>query len=270
MPDHLENMSRIYSERNWSLYEFLDQTLDPRGPDYLYDLAAEYVNSGSVILDAGCRNGAHLIRLVQDHHAAGVGVDPVEAHIRQATAAVKDAGLEHRVQIRRGVMEALPYPNGHFDFVWCRDVLENVDTLQAAMTEMARVLALDGHMLVYTNFVTGRLEPLEARMMNRHLGNVPESLIEGHVERVFAVAGFAVVRKDLIGTEWREYAEERTQPVSQALLRLARLRRQRSVVVERYGQETYDHVEANLHWLLYQFLGKLQPTVYLLRPRGNM
>jgi len=63
------------------------------------------------------------------------------------------------------------------------------------------------------------------------------------------------------------YAEERTQPASQALLRLARLRRQQDSVVARHGQDIYDHVQANLYWEVYQFLGKLLPTVFVLRRR---
>ena len=56
--------------------------------------------------------------------------------------------------------------------------------------------------------------------------------------------------------------------VSQALLRLSRLRRQRDALVQRFGQDIYDHVEANLHWETFQFLGKLLPTVYILRRDG--
>ncbi len=86
----------------------------------------------------------------------------------------------------------------------------------------------------------------------------------------FENAGLAVERKDVVGTEWREYAEERTRPASRALLRLSRLRRQRNTVVERYGEDVYDYVEANLHWEAYQLLGKLQPTLVLSsRPRGG-
>jgi hypothetical protein len=56
-----------------------------------------------------------------------------------------------------------------------------------------------------------------------------------------------------------------TQPVSRALLRLARLRRQREDIVAHHGQDIYDQVEANLHWELFQFLGKLEPLVHVLR-----
>ena len=74
-----------------------------------------------------------------------------------------------------------------------------------------------------------------------------------------------VAVKDAIGTEWREYAEERTRPVSRDLLRLARLRRQRDRIVADAGEEIYRHIESTLHWAVYQFLGKLLPTIYVLR-----
>ncbi len=106
-------------------------------------------------------------------------------------------------------------------------------------------------------------------MFSRHLGNVADNLVERNVEQAFASAGLMIERKDAIGTEWREYAEERTRPASRTLLRLSRLRRQQETLVEKYGQNIYDHVEANLHWEIFQFLGKLRPTVYVLRRDGS-
>jgi SAM-dependent methyltransferase len=267
MPTHLERMSRTYSDETWSVYDLLDRSLEPRGPDSLHDLAAEYLAPGAVILDAGCRDAAHLIRLVQAHDATGVGVDPIESHVARANAAVAAADLGTRVEIVQGALEALPYPDGHFDFVWCRDVVEQVDPLVPALKGAARVLKRNGHMLVYTVFVTDLLTPREFELLEHHLGNVASNLVECNVEEAFDNAGLMIERKDAIGTEFKEYSEERTQPASRTLLRLARLRRLRSSVVESHGEDIYSHVEANLHWELFQFLGKLQPTVYVLRHR---
>jgi len=94
-------------------------------------------------------------------------------------------------------------------------------------------------------------------------------LVEENVEAAFAHAGLAIERKDVIGTEWREYAEERTKPASLALLRLSRLRRQRDALVEQFGKDICDSVEANLHWETFQLLGKLLPTVYVLSRAGQ-
>jgi hypothetical protein len=123
-------------------------------------------------------------------------------------------------------------------------------------------------MLVYTTFASDRLTAQEAELLNRHLGNVPANLVQQNAEAAFVQAGFMIERTDPIGTEWREYLEEQRGTVSRALLRLSRLRRQRDALVPRVGQEIYDHVEANLHWEVFQFLGKLLPTVYVLRRDG--
>lgn len=267
-PANRRQLSRVYGKETWRVYEVLDESLAPSGPDSLYDVAGSYLTADSRLLDAGCRDAAHLIRLIQRYGATGVGVDPVEVHIERAKAAIESAGVADRADVFVGVMQHLPFPDGHFDFVWCRDVVEQVDDLDAALSEAFRVLRPGGHMLVYTTFVTDRLTAQEADMLNRHLGNVPANLVEANVEVAFARAGFAIERKHAIGTEWREYLEERRGTVSRALLRLSRLRRQRDELVQRFGEDIYDHVEANLHWETFQFLGKLLPTVYILRREG--
>ncbi len=124
-------------------------------------------------------------------------------------------------------------------------------------------------MLVYTTVATDLLEAGEAAMLSQHMGNVDANLAETHLESAFGQAGFVIEEKDVIGTEWREYAEERTQPVSKALLRLARLRRQRESIIASHGKDIYEHVEANLHWEAFQLLGKLRSIVYVLGPRPS-
>jgi ubiquinone/menaquinone biosynthesis C-methylase UbiE len=262
-----EQLSRVYSEETWRVYDRLDESLAPRGPDMLYDLAGQYLEPGSKVLDAGCRDAAHLIRLVSLYDVTGVGVDPVEVHIDRARVAVEAANAQKSVEVFVGVMHDLPFPDGHFDFVWCRDVVEQVDDLEGGLRETARVLSPDGHVLVYTTFATERLSPQEAELLNRHLGNVPGNLVERNVEDAFAAAGLTIERKDVVGTEWREYLEERIRPASRALLRLSRLRRQREDLIAQMGRDIYEHVEANLHWEVFQFLGKLVPTVYVLGRR---
>jgi SAM-dependent methyltransferase len=264
-PRNLDRLTRVYGPITWDVYAQLDVSLGPTGPEQLFDIAGELVTPGDIVLDVGCRDAEHLIELVHRYDVRGVGVEPVAIHVERAHAAVDEAGLGDRITVHHGVMHELPYGNHHFDFVWCRDVLEQVDDLVAALSEVVRVMKPHARMLVYTTFATELLEGRDVEMMRRHLGNVDGNLDRRFVERAFDRAGLQVERTQVIGTEWREHAEERSQPVSRALLRLARLRRQRDAIVERHGEEIYDHVEANLHWELFQFLGKLEPVVYVLR-----
>jgi SAM-dependent methyltransferase len=265
MDDHLRAVSRVYGPETWDVYELLDRSLDPRGPEVMLALAAERLTPTSVVLDVGCRDASHLIQLVRSTGARGVGIDPLGRFVDRAREAVAEAGLDARIQIVQGVMQDIPWPDGSFDVVWCRDVIEIVAELEPAIAEVARVLRPGGHAVVFTVFATDRLEPGEAALLAQNLAVVPANLDEDMVEGAFGRAGLAVALKEAIGTEWREYAEERTRPASQDLLRLARLRRRHDRIVQDSGEEIYRHIESNLHWLVYQFLGKLLPTIYVLR-----
>ena len=256
------SLARTYSPETWDLYDELDRSLDPAGPDTLLDLAAEYLRPGARILDAGCRDAAYLVRLVERHQATGTAVDPVAVHIARAREKVAASGLSHSIEVFHGTVEALP--TTAFDLIWCRDVLEQVAALDAFTHATARLLAPGGRVLAYTSVVTDLLEPGEAAMLRKHMGNVHENLYEPRLLTAFADAGLTVERRISIGTEWREWAEERTRPASESLLRLSRLRRRRDEIIARHGVEIYEHAEANLHWLPYQCLGKLEPVVYVL------
>jgi SAM-dependent methyltransferase len=264
--DHLRALSRVYGPEAWDVYDLLDRSLDPRGPEAMMTLAAERLTAASAVLDVGCRDASHLIELVRATGASGLGVEPLERFVARARAAVVDAGLDDRIRVVQAAMEDIPSADESFDLVWCRDVIEIVVGLERGLAEVGRVLRPRGHVILYTVFATDRLEPKDrALLLGQNLALVPENLVVENVEAAFSRAGLDVVLENAIGTEWREWAEERTQPVSRDLLRLARLRRRREHVIDTAGEEIYRHVESNLHWLVYQFLGKLVPTIYVLQ-----
>jgi len=258
-------MQFVYGSDDDELRAFLGESLDPRSPDSLLDLAAPLLAPDSRLLDIGCRDARHLIPLVTRSGCTGVGIDPVDRNIERARAAVTTAALDQRIEIRHGIMEQTGERDSSVDVIWCRDVLESIPDLSAGLAEVARVLKPDGSAVIYTAFSTPRLEPREAIALSKPLGTVPQNLERPRVEAAFEQAGFRVVRLEEIGTEFREYDEERTHPVSESLLRLARLRRRREEVVRRFGKDKYELWEASLQWLAYLLLGKIEPVAYVLR-----
>ena len=268
-PGNLDRMTTIYGPTTWDVYERLDESLNPRGPEMLFDLAADHIDEGVTVLDAGCRDGAHLIELALRHPTiTGIGIEPVEIHVDRARTAVREADLSDRVTIHQGVVHHIPVPDCSIDFVWCRDVLVQVDDLLGGLEELHRVMSLDARLVGYSSFVTDRLDGTDVEMMQRHLGWLDDNVRRPSMEAAFEAAGFVIDTVEEIGTEWREFAEERTQPVSKALLRLSRLRRQRDAIVAWRGQEIYDHIEANLHHEVFLFLGKLEPVIHVLRKKA--
>jgi SAM-dependent methyltransferase len=109
-----------------------------------YRLAYDALPGGlERLLDAGC-NSAEATGSYRHKARHVFGIDPSEAAIARGRAAFPDLDL------RVGSLEALPYPDGHFDAVVCLDVLEHVKDELAAINELHRVLAPGGLLLLST------------------------------------------------------------------------------------------------------------------------
>lgn len=242
------------------------QSLEPRGPDLLYDhFAAFGVAAGDLIADVGSRDASYAVELHRRFGCDVLAIDPIPLHTDLARTTVTEAGLTGAISVHGAGIEAMPIADGGLAAIWCRDVLNHVD-LKAGLAECARTLRSGGRMLVYQTFATDLMEPVEAARLYRALAIVPENMDPGFFEATARDAGFTITARDVIGSEWRELrAETGSQNPGDDLLALARLRRREAVLVARFGRTQYEAAYAGILWGPYQFLGKLRPTVYLLR-----
>jgi hypothetical protein len=124
-------------------------------------------------------------------------------------------------------------------------------------------------MLVYTTVATERMEPKEAAWLYASLGLVPESMDEAVVEAAFQAAELQVHSREQLGSELMEWVEEHEGRASRELMRLARMLRKREYYQELLGASRYKVALANYHWALYILLGKLSPTLYVLRKNAS-
>jgi SAM-dependent methyltransferase len=122
----------------------------------------------------------------------------------------------------------VPVADGACDLVWCRDTLSCLPDCGRALREFARVLRPGGGLVLYAVFATGRLEPGDRALLIDGLGNSPASMHQPTVEAAIAAAGFEVVRRERIGSEWTEHRLEHDPgDLTQELLEVARLIRDR-------------------------------------------
>lgn len=205
------------------------------------------------------------IHLAQQFGFSGVGIDPVPWHIERATTAIGEAGLSSTLDAELGSIESYRFAPSVFDLVWCRDVIEVLPDLDAAVARMSDVLAPDGVLIAFTNVLHGEPDPHETATIHEPLGNVVDNMIEADLEATWCRHGLTITEKVIVGTRWREYLEARDHLVSRDLLRLARLRRQRDEIVAEYGQDIYNLTEASTQWAVHQFLGRFVPVIYVLR-----
>jgi 2-polyprenyl-3-methyl-5-hydroxy-6-metoxy-1,4-benzoquinol methylase len=278
MTDHTTSDSRFSLEWFYDSYprveaEFqstLDTSLNPRGPELLYDLVRDLgLPRGASVVDLGCGEGAHALKLASRFGFHVHGVDPVERHITLANKALAELAahqpeLRGQVRFELGTAEMIPADATSVDLIWCRDVLVHVAALDEVYASCRRVLRDDGHMLVYQMFGTERLEPGEASWLWATMGVAPESARPERTEAAIAQAGFRVEQCIELGSEWGEWAEERTGQGTRRLLRAARLLRTPERYIAQFGQAAYDIMLGDCLWHIYRMIGKLSPRIYLL------
>ena len=249
----------------------MEASLSPRGPDMLFDVVGELgIGPAQRVLDIGCRDGKQALALARRFACHVIGVEPVQANLDRGRALMEAAGREEpevasRVELVRGQIEAIPFPDGSFDLVWARDMLIHVPDLVGAFVESKRVLAPGGRMLLFQMFATPWLEVGDAARLWPPLAALTQNADPAHFERCVVEGGLRIESRDEIRSEWREYLEE-TGPgrTSRQLLHAARLIREPDRFVKQLGRTGYETELANCLWGAYQMIGKLSPRVYLL------
>jgi hypothetical protein len=125
-------------------------------------------------------------------------------------------------------------------------------------------------MVLYAVFATDRLEPGDRALLIEGLGNTAASMHQPTVEAAIAAAGFEVVRRARIGSQWYEHWLERDPGhLTQDLLEVARLTRDREPMEAVLGPVWYQRALAFALWRLQIVQGRLVPVLYAMaKPAG--
>lgn len=97
--------------------------------------------AGRTALEVGCGGGL-LTEQIARLRFTTTGLDPSAASLATAREHAATSGLQ--IAYEQGAAERLPYADASFDVVFCCDVLEHLDSVDAAVGEIARVLRPGG------------------------------------------------------------------------------------------------------------------------------
>ncbi len=100
-----------------------------------------YDYRGKRVLDVGC-GGGFLTEEIARFGLDTKGLDPSAPSLHTARSHAKAMKLD--IDYHEGFGENLPYPDSHFDMVFCLDVLEHVKEYKKILAEISRVLKPGG------------------------------------------------------------------------------------------------------------------------------
>ena len=259
MPVNLETFYDDYPRIEDAFGRALDESLDPRGPELVYEVAGSLgLPPGATAVDVGCGEGRDVAELHGRFGWSVVGVDPVPRHLELA----REGGSS---RLAAGFVEALPLADASVDLVWCREVLSHVPVLERAFAEVRRVLRPGGRAVVVQVCRTEWLTPGEATGVLSFLGDHPS---EAELVAAVGAARLHVDQRTVLAGEWGERAEERSGAGTRRLIHAARLLRDPDRYVAAFGRAAYEIMLGDCLWHVYRMIGKLSGSVLVLsRPR---
>ena len=110
------------------------------------------INAGDLVLDVGCGEGRHSIGLHVEKEVNAVGMDLSKEDIKTAKSRIKDFSISDQNKsycvFGAGDIQSLPFKDNIYDAVICSEVLEHLETLDNAVSEIVRVLKPGGVLAV--------------------------------------------------------------------------------------------------------------------------
>lgn len=165
-----------------------------------YDFAERYTH-GKRVLDYGCGSGYGAARIARS--AAHVtAVDVAQDAVDYASSQYQADNLEFK---RIDPSAALPFADASFDTVLSFQVYEHVEDTERYLSEIRRVLAPGGHLVLVTPNRSTRLLPFQKPWNRWHLKEYDAQRLGSQVRQHFPAAEMLHMsgRRDVIDIELR-------------------------------------------------------------------
>lgn len=190
---------------------------------------------GKRVLDAGCGSGRYSVALASHGAAEIEAIDISESGLAHARKMARDFP---NIAFKHASVLDIPYPDNHFDLVWCAGVIHHTTDFRRGLAEVSRVCKQDEGKLFLLLYGTGGLRwklIKSLRPLVRDLGK--DFLSEG-----MELCGLPMNnRKHFMDDLFVPIQKLTSMPELRGILHEEGFRS-----IERWTGETYDH-ESNLN-----------------------
>ncbi len=166
-------------------YDLLNHLLSGGVDVYWRRRAAELLRRlpGKRILDVATGTGDFAIAAIKAGATEVTGIDIAEAMLARGREKVARRGLEDRIRLLPGDVEALDFPSSSFDAAIVAFGARNFERLGTGIAEMQRVIR-PGGMIIVLEFSRPRVFPLKQLYMAyfRHILPLVGRVVSGHRE----------------------------------------------------------------------------------------
>jgi len=190
-PQATENTRRRY-QRISSIYDAMEFLAEGRYDPWREKIWAEV--NGTEVLEVGVGTGKNMPYYPSDVHITAIDLTP--GMLERAQHRLQDAGLDSRVDLQLGDVQALDFPDNSFDTALGTFVFCSVPDPVRCLHEMKRVVRPDGRVLLLEHMRSPNktlgafmdlLNPLVVRMMGANINrrtveNVRKARLE--IERI--------------------------------------------------------------------------------------
>jgi len=106
------------------------------------------VESGAIVLDAGCGPRVHSVRVARAGFRV-CAIDISQTMLQEAKARMANAGLTSNVEFRQEDLTRLTFPDASFRYVFSWGVIIHIHDVEKALDELARVVEPGGRLALY-------------------------------------------------------------------------------------------------------------------------
>lgn len=181
--------ARAYAEKSKELVSVEEET---------FELLRKVDLHGKKVLDFGCGNGRHAIKLVEEGAQKVVGIDENPEFV---DAAKKEHALPEITYIT-AEGGALPFRDSSFDFVFSNFVVQHFENSRKAFHEIHRVLLPGGEALLVISLTRTEAADLSDTPIPVRLGEtiVVQNFVKTkeQIERELEEAGLIIVTEQVI------------------------------------------------------------------------